>query len=218
MQGRTWHSAVELNYSQKVTSEKDLPVAEVREFFANRFDIATNSEDIQYKEGETPAKLKDQGIKITVCHHETVAPKVQPKLVEQRFDVSLGEGFPFTLMGFFDLITAGDWIVDNKARGKTQSQTDIDKDIQMTAYALAYRLEYGENEKGIQMHCLIKRKDPYVQLIDTVRTDEDCRWFLRLVEQVAEGIEKESFYPNPNGWHCSPKFCGYWDICKKERS
>ncbi len=31
--------------------------------------------------------------------------------------------------------------------------------------------------------------------------------------ELARAIDQNVFFPNPNGWHCSPKWCGYWERC-----
>ena len=130
--------------------------------------------------------------------------------------LDLGDEFPFDLMGVWDLIERDGTIVDNKAYSKTPSQADLDKDLQFTAYSLAYRATKESIEPGLRMDAVIKNKKPKAVQLTTSRTNDDCRWFLGLVEQVASAIHAGNFYPNPNGWHCSPKFCGYWDRCRSK--
>ena len=35
-----------------------------------------------------------------------------------------------------------------------------------------------------------------------------------MVLQIAQQMKTGNAPPNPNGWWCSPKWCGYWDLCK----
>jgi len=214
VQSRAWHQAVEHNYTQKVESDQDVPVAEVQEVFAARFDEAVGSEEIAFDAGADPAKLKDQGVGIVAVHHEAIAPAVRPELVEERFRLDLGNEFPFDLVGVWDLVERDGTVVDNKAYSKTPSQADLDKDLQFTAYSLAYRATRDAIEPGLRMDAVIKNKKLKAVQLTTSRTNDDCRWFLGLVEQVASAIDAGNFYPNPNGWHCSHKFCGYWDRCR----
>jgi len=213
VQSRVWHETLERNYRQKIASDRDLALGEMQEFFAAQFDAALAAEEIAFEPDEKPGKLKDQGTAIVVAHHKTIAPAVRPLLVEERFTVDLGEGFPFDLVGVWDLVERDGTIADNKAYGKTPRQEDLDKDLQFTAYALGFRATRGEIEPGLRMDAIVKTKNPKAVQLHTRRTNDDCRWLLRLIEQVGTAIDSGIFYPNPNGWHCSPRFCGYLGLC-----
>lgn len=213
VQSRVWHETLELNYRQKVVSDEDLALGQMQEFFAARFDEAVAGEEVAFEPDEKPGKLKDQGTAIVAAHHGTIAPAVRPALVEERFTVDLGEDFPFDLVGVWDLVERDGTIVDNKAYGRQPRQEDLDKDLQFTAYALGYRTTHGRVEPGLRMDAIVKTKNPRPVQLHTRRTNDDCRWLLGLIEQVAKAIDAGVFYPNPQGWHCSPRFCGYWDRC-----
>lgn len=214
VQSRVWHKTLEINYRQKIDSKVDLPLGEMLENFSNIFDESIKYEEIIF-EKSSPVFLKDQGLQIVEMHHTHIAPNVHPMLVEKFFTVSLGEDFPYELTGVWDLVEEGGIIVDNKAQGRAKSQNDLDKDLQMTVYSLGYRALYGEIEKGIRIDAVIKNKNLKVTQLETSRTNEECRWLLGLIENVASAIQKEAFFPNPDGWHCSPVYCGYYQQCKK---
>jgi len=218
LQGRVWHQTVELNYRQKIESDRDLALAEMQEFFAAQFDAALAGEEIALEPDETPGQLKDQGTAIVAAHHQTIAPAVRPLLVEERFTVDLGDDFPFDLVGIWDLVERDGTIADNKSYAKSPRQEDLDKDLQFTAYALGYRATRHAVEPGLRMDAIVKTKTPKVVQLHTRRTNDDCRWLLGLIEQVGTAIDSGIFYANPNGWHCSPRFCGYWDRCMGHRN
>ena len=213
VQSRVWHETLERNYRQKIDSDRDLALGEMQEFFAAQFDAALAGEEIAFEPDEKPGKLKDQGTAIVAAHHKTIAPAVRPLLVEERFTVNLGEDFPFDLVGVWDLVERDGTIVDNKAYGKAPRQEDLDKDLQFTAYALGYRTTHGRAEPGLRMDAIVKTLNPKAVQLHTRRTNDDCRWFLGLIEEVGRAIDSGIFYPNPNGWHCSPRFCGFWGLC-----
>jgi RecB family exonuclease len=218
VQSRAWHEAVERNYRQKVETGTDLPLSDMQETFAEAFARAVAAEQPVLDDDETPGGLKDQGVRIVETHHREIAPGVTPMLVEERFRVNLGPDFPFDLVGVWDLIERDGTIADNKAYGKTPSQDDVDKDLQLTAYALAYRTTTRKTEPRLRIDAVVKNKTPKAVQILTTRTNEDCRWFLRLIEDVARAIKLGVFYPNPQGWHCSPKACGFWTRCRRRAS
>ena len=213
VQSRVWHQTVELNYRQKVDSDTDLALGEMQEYFAAQFDATLGNEEIAFEPNEKRGVIKDQGTAIVAVHHKVIAPSVRPLLVEERFTVDLGEDFPFDLVGVWDLVERDGTIVDNKAYGKVPRQEDLDKDLQFTAYALGFRATRGEIEPGLRMDVIVKTKNPRAVQLHTRRTNADCQWLLRLIEEVSQAIDSGLFYPNPNGWHCNPRFCGYWDRC-----
>jgi hypothetical protein len=63
------------------------------------------------------------------------------------------------------------------------------------------------------MDAIVKTKNPKALQLHTRRTNADCRWLLGLIERVGAAIESGNFYPNPNGWHCNDRFCGYFSRC-----
>jgi putative RecB family exonuclease len=213
VQSRAWHQTVEFNYRQKIHSDCDLALGEMQEFFVSQFDAALASEEVALEPGEKPGKLKDQGTAIVAAHHKAIAPAVRPLLVEEKFTVDLGEDFPFDLTGVWDLVERDGTIADNKAYGKMPQQEDLDKDLQFTIYALGFRATRGVIEPGLRMDAIVKTRNPRAVQLHTSRTNGDCRWLLNLIEQAGKAIASGIFYPNPNGWHCSPRYCGYWDRC-----
>jgi len=217
VQSKVWHRTVEENYRQKIESAKDLPLPRMEEFYAAQYEEALKAEEIAFEAGTNPGRLKDQGVAITAAHHLLIAPKVRPLLVEERFCINLGDDFPYDLVGIWDVVDQDGFIADNKAYGRTPSQDDVDKDIQLGLYSLGYRVSQGKAEKGLRLDAVIKNKEPKPVQIRTTRTNEDCRFLLDLIEQVAKAMQSGSFYPNPNGWHCSPTRCGYWSQCAGKR-
>lgn len=213
VQSKVWHKTVEENYRQKVQSEKDLPLSHMQEFYAAEYETALQSEEIEFEANKNPGKLKDEGISITTVHHKLIAPKVRPALVEEKFTISLGEDFPYDLVGVWDVVDKDGFIADNKAYSKTPNQDDVDKDIQLGIYSLGYRVSTNQIERGLRLDTIVKNKNPKAVQVLTRRTNDDCRFLLRLIEQVARVIQSGNFYPNPNGWHCSAIRCGYWSQC-----
>ena len=213
MQSKVWHKTVEENYRQKIQSEQDLPLDHMQEFYAAEYETALKAEEIAFESDENPGQLKDEGIAITTVHHKLIAPRVRPMLVEEKFTVNLGDDFPYDLVGVWDLVDKDGFIADNKAYSKTPNQDDVDKDIQLGIYSLGYRATRNQIERGLRLDTIVKNKNPKAVQISTRRTNDDCRFLLRLIEQVARVIQSGVFYPNPNGWHCSAARCGYWSRC-----
>lgn len=213
-QGRVWHKAIERNYAQKVSSGTDLSLSDMKEFFAAEYEKGLQHEEVNF-EGENAGTIKDEGMLITSTHHQTIAPKVRPILVEEEFRVSLGQDFPFDLLGYWDVVDDHGVIIDNKSYSKSPTQESVDTDLQLSLYSLAYRIKTGQIERGLRIDSVVKNKTPKVVQVETSRTNSDCQWLLGLIEGVAKAIRSGIFYPNPTGYLCSPKWCGYWGLCRK---
>jgi CRISPR/Cas system-associated exonuclease Cas4 (RecB family) len=210
VQSRAWHETLERNYRQKISSGVDLALSEMEEYFVCRLEEALANEEIAFRDGETPDLLKEQGLAIVAAHHKVIAPKVSPSLVEEKFTISLGDDFPYVLTGVWDVVEQDGTIVDNKAYGKAPTQAEVDENLQFTAYSLGYRVSQQKIERGLRMDAVIKDSPPRAMQLATRRTNADCRRLLKVIEDMARAISSGSLPPNPHGWWCSPRFCGYW--------
>lgn len=239
-QSSAWHATVEVNFRQKMTTRKDISLKKMLEIFKvefrKRFDPSYISEMIEvamnegaspevlerfrkdlrdaqgmiYGEGETYDTVLDEGFGIVQCHHNILAPRIFPIGVEEKFTFELAPGIDFN--GVWDVLEEG-VVADNKAYGKSPNQGDFDKDLQFSGYAWAFRKKYGKLPRKIRMDCIVKNKVPKAVQLETYRTDKQIKWFEELVVEVVRGMNGGAFFPNTNGWHCSPKYCGYWGKC-----
>ncbi len=100
------HAAVEHNYAQKIESERDLPVSEVKDFFATTLDEkveeAGGAGEVSWKQDEDQASVKDRGVELVAVYHEQVAPEIFPLTVEEEFWFPL-DGLP-PLKGYVDIV------------------------------------------------------------------------------------------------------------------
>lgn len=215
-QSHVFHSAAERNYRQKIETGTDLPLDEQQDFYRDTWEAELQAEDVVFDKDkeETPTSMKDQGIEIVKEHHTKIAPLVMPATVEEKIIRPFGKDeFAYDLMGIVDLVDAEGNVRDNKALGKTPSQQDIDRDIQLSTYSLLYRLDRQKPEAGLKMDAIIKTKTPKAVTLETKRTREGLRLHLNMIGHIARAIKAEAFPPNPTGWWCSEKFCGYWSRC-----
>lgn len=213
-QSSVWHGAVERNYLQKIETRTDLPLDDMTDFYAESFEQEFEQEQVVLDAGDTPGKLKDQGIAITKAHHLTIAPTIQPVMVEHKQTLHLGrDDFGYDLMIIVDLVDEAGFIRDNKAMGRTPNQSDLDRDIQLSTYALGYRLTQHKAEAGLKIDAVIKTKQPKALTMETARSREGLKMHLNTIGHIARAIHAEAFPMNPTGWWCSQKFCGYWDRC-----
>ena len=225
-QSGVFHTVAEQNYTQKKTTGMDLPETDLTDIFGEVFEREWEREEVVLDPGQTKGGLKDQGVDIVKTYRAEVAPHVQPVAVEEKFDVQLGkEDYGFRLTGRIDVIDDAGLIRDNKAAGRAPNQLDIDKDVQLSTYSLARRLQTqqearvadpeakGTVEPGLRLDVIVKAQRPKAVILKTERTREALALHLNRIGNIAKAIRADAFPTNPNGWHCQPRFCGYWNLC-----
>jgi len=207
--GRTIHEVIAENYRQKMRTRQDLPVSQIVDMFSDRWEHQV--EEVAFDDQDKLGLLKDEGIRLLDLYHKTVAPTVQPVEVERQFLVETG-ATRLPLMGFIDLIDDQGNIVDHKTAKRSYPERAAEKDIQLTAYAMAYRRLFGKDERSVRFDVMVRNKQPKMQQLSATRTQEDIDRFLAIAEQIERGINAEIFYPN-EGYVCG--YCGFGEICEK---
>ena len=116
----------------------------------------------------------------------------------------------FTIIGRIDLLTEENGqtvITDFKTAGKKPSQTDVDGNLQLTTYSIAY-------PDSIQrIRALVKSAHSHTVDLTTSRTDADRSRVIKMFTGVKDAIESGAFYPNTS-WACAG--CQYYKRCHKE--
>lgn len=213
--GKVVHSGIEYNYGQKMETKKDLPLTEVQEYTSAAFE--EESEDTDFGE-EDKGKVKDSAINLVTLYHKEVAPTVQPKAVEEKFEIGFVDT-DYTLLGFVDLIDQNDVIRDTKSTGRTPSERVLVDNLQLAAYSLMYQEVTGKKEQGVGFDYLVNLKTPKVVSFRTTIDDVQRARFLRIMDSVAKAIKNEVYMPRTEqhgNYLCSVEQCGYWEKCHKE--
>lgn len=211
--GKSVHKGQEVNYKQKIETKADLPVSDVLDVVATEFEtLATETE---FAPDEDKGKIKDETIGLAKLYHKEIAPKVQPLYVEEEINFII-PNTEIQLKGYIDVVQEGGIIRDTKTAAKTPAQNVIDKSMQLTAYALAYRTITGETENKLILDYLINTKTPKVLSLESSRTEDDLKRFVAIVQNVVKAIKAGIFYPNPDNFMCTPNNCGYWHECQKK--
>jgi len=221
VRGRSCHKSEEKNFKQKITSNIDLPIEQVKDVFSDewergKYQIRWTEEELgEDSPTKTEGKFKDSGIALIGVYHTELAPLVIPEAVEDKFTVHFEGGYP-DLTGIIDRIDKGDQIVDLKFVGKSPSEDDLLKDIQITAYDFGYRNTRKKKPSLLKKEYAISTKKPKTAIQECEpRDDETLNRFLRRLESAMGAIEKGNFLPASHGWWgCSQKWCGYWLTCK----
>lgn len=214
--GSVTHKSIEANYKQKVDSREDLPIKHIQEVWSDEFEKLKG--EVVWEEGEKPGEVKDQGVSTVKVYMETIAPKIQPILVEHTVNVPL-EGVGFDIKLIIDLTDEEHLIHDtkttSKAPPKKQQEQGIKEDIQGTTYWIGHEYVYGFPPSGFQKDFLVRTKVPRAisVSVDPIQDWQKTR-LMKQYSYVARCIRDGLFYPrDPDDWRCSPGWCGFYKLC-----
>ena len=137
---------------------------------------------------------------------------LKPDAVEVPVEVDLvNHGLP-RLIGILDLVQKG-IITDYKTAASTPNAEKVSHttEIQTTSYALLYRHNTGQKEAGIELHHLVKLKNPKVVItkLPPMRQQQQHRLFHQ-IDSYIQGIDTKDFIPSP-GMHCAS--CEFFNEC-----
>ena len=154
----------------------------------------------------------------TYFRESPIPPDERPEAVEVKVEADLSRhGLP-TLVGIIDLIRrcfgAGGRIVDFKSSGKTPDPEQVEhlNETQTTSYSVLYRESTGKSESGIEIHHLIKTKNPklIVTMLEPATENQHTRLF-RVMESYVNGLQRNDWVPSV-GFQCAG--CEFFNECR----
>ncbi len=218
--GSAVHHALAVNYAQKVASKVDLDVSAVYGHFTDA--ISDGAHAVGGIDVGENMRVRVVGDELLAMYMAEIAPTIQPLLVEHRFSIPLtatrpdGTIIPFVFNGVMDLVTDTGIIRDHKIKRKPTAPRYVHEDIQMTAYATAYRILYREREAAISYDQLIKSSPPRFLPVATTRTAEQCQKFMEIMRDVVVRMDAGEHTCNPDHFLCKPEWCPHWDRCPRD--
>lgn len=226
--GTVWDETLNYNYSEKVTSDKDLPKNVLQDYFRTQFDA--KKDQVDDWGSEDPKNLKEIGTTGVDVFYKDVIPEVRPKIVQPQLSMTFKDK-SVILNGKPDLIERAGFVLDNKTASKNKvgggkEAQYIRQSIQAPLYSL---LDSFDNETGqlrkepqeVRFDMLVKSKKPEVVQPKMVVTAADREATLRLVMQTVEAIRtnlrEKNFLPTARyeqgGWKCA--YCPVQTVCKE---
>ena len=165
--------------------------------------------EVQLNDDEHAGAMTDKAARVSSAWAEHAAPKVMPVDVEQQFDIEVA-GVDVT--GRMDVITA-ERVVDWKTTGKSPNADEHRQSVQTEIYALA-------TGKPLTYTFLVDLKSG-VKVADVDINEADAararRFATDTVAEVARGMALGIWPRSRKGWHCSAKWCGYYERCMAGR-
>ena len=168
-------------------------------------------------EGDSEEEQKMTGFRLleTYFRESPILPDEKPEAVEVNVEADLARhGLP-KLIGIIDLVRHGGRIVDFKTSGKAPDPEQVAHltDTQTTAYAVLYRESVGKNESGIELHHLVKTKNPKLSVTALPpATEERIARLFRVMDSYVKGLQREDWIPSP-GFSCVG--CEFFNECRR---
>jgi putative RecB family exonuclease len=149
----------------------------------------------------------------TYIRESNIPANSKPEAVEVPVETDLHHhGLP-KLIGILDLVQAGK-IIDYKTSGQTPNAEKVahTTEVQTSIYAVLYRDATGKRENGIELHHLVKLKNPklVITALEPMSESQQTRLF-HLIEAYVEGLERRDFVPSP-GLQCVS--CEFFNECR----
>lgn len=173
-------------------------------------------ESVEWRDaGEEEQKKTGWRLLETYFRESTIRPEEKPEAVEVTVEADLARyGLP-QLLGIIDLVRKGGRIVDFKSSSKTPDTEQVIhlNEIQTTTYAVLYRESTSKIEAGIELHHLVKTKNPklVVTSVGTATEDQKVRLF-RHLESYVKGLQRKDWIPSP-GLQCAS--CEFFNECRR---
>lgn len=214
--GRAVHSAIEWLHLELMDGQKPEPRDVVRTFQAD-FEAELDEGPLTFKSNESANLLRHQGQELVFEYVKAYTDKpvvaAEVPFTVPLMDPETGEVFPYLLHGYFDVLWDGDRIVEIKTSARRFDEKTLERKLQLTSYAYAYRQLQGRDPTLVVVQ-LLKTRRPEIAEHEVHRAVEDDAWFVHLVTNVARGVEAGAFAPRPD-WACND--CSWANACRDWR-
>ena len=221
--GTAMHEALS-RQAQAAKSGKLLPAKELLDAFAVFFKANCDaSENLVFRREET----YDDQIALAQRMFETVTKEwvdyYNIRSVAEPFRVEL-PGLSRPLVGELDMVVTeatpfdeGDdqphpVVVDFKTAARSWTDSQPHKALQATVYAYGYREKHGVTP-SCRFDVITKTKQPKVQHLRTVRTEDNFARLEKLVSLADKAIQTGIFLPNETSYGCVD--CPYAGTCSQ---
>lgn len=215
IKGRGQHVGLAHNFSQKIETREDLPVADVLDVYRTEVEhsFQSTSEEIVLFNGESKGKIVDDGVAGLTTYQADLAPKIQPLMVEERAEVTLPWGS--TLLGILDCVDETLMIRDAKFPADPMKAEELVYEAQPPLYSLIYKAKTGEWPAGVIFDVVslgrAKVPNPRAESIPITVTPERVQAELRDLQAIEEAINAGNVYRRASTFNCNK--CGYRKLC-----
>src|SRR3989339_29872 len=197
--GSTIHDTLR-DFHTKKTFDKNVTYEDLMEMYKN------NWQPLGYLEAEHREQRFEDGKDILRRYFEKhTNEEIKHKALEKNFNIKIGDvKFTGRIDRMDDLGDGKVEIVDYKT-GQAKSQKEVDKDEQVTTYAIAAKEAFGLEAEKLSLYFVESGEK-----ISTTRTQEQLDAMKDKIRLIIEKMKRGDFEATP-GIHCS--WCDFKEIC-----
>jgi putative RecB family exonuclease len=214
--GGAIHAALEWLHKERKKG-KPPPLDEILRVFEADWNAQIFGETVAFADnGDSPEAMIRKGKELLSQFFHQFACSV--KEAELHFQLPLvhpttGEVVDVPLRGVIDLVEEGDVLDEFKTSQKSWSASDLPDNVQLTAYAYAYRMLFGHPAKMLRIVNLVRTKNVKIEPMTTERGEADYARLFHLGKEVRKGVTGQVFIPSRGCWMC--KDCEYDRDCRE---
>jgi len=227
-EGRALHASVAVGHVESAKTQR-VPLDVMLDAYNDYWKEIRKDVDWKTEKTETSEDMITRRDRVFLSQYgDQFIPKLHPRLdstgpfVERRFWITVGEA-RVPVLGFIDLVAKNETkfedgkspdgsgeeeVIDHKVISKMKSQDDVDNDLQLSVYSRVMELP------RVRYQCFLKNKKPQIKAVAARRSEHSWKWAEFVITQIAECISKGVFPPGPDGWACTSRWCGYYDMCR----
>jgi hypothetical protein len=179
-------AALVQNFGFMIERGEGLTTEQLLDEFSAELEDRSESEEVDWGT-DKPGAMKDSAIGALRIYHTHIAPDVIPIHVEREVVLSWPD-FPADLVGYLDMETADDVIVDFKCVGQRISKDKARAELQPSAYLAARRAE-GDPAARFEFHTLIRTTKPTAEIVPAPRTEAQLDLLTNRVFSIARAME-----------------------------
>ena len=210
--GRVLHETLLFVHQRQMDGQEPPPPGEALLRFDALWQQALDEERPVFRIGAaSPEQHETLGHEILRSYLRAIEGTAPPMAAELRFKIGIGDE---KLCGVIDRIDEhedGLVIVDFKSGARKLSQSEIERDLQLTVYAFAAQRLYGRPTARVAQYYL--RDGTYLR---SLRGPDDFSWLTEEILPHARRMLREEQFPARTGYWCN--WCDYRELCALQRA
>ncbi len=173
--------------------------------------VATHDQHVDTHMFKVPqARSRERVARIARVYRQTFGETFQPRSAED-VQKKMRVKHPLVhlpIVGVADVITNLPMVVDNKVMGKVPTQRDVDRDLQLTTYAM----QSGVSQVALAV--VTDEDNPRPILIPSRRSKEQMDAMADRYNQMIKGVKSRALQPAPEkSWYCCHTWCAFYQQC-----
>jgi len=197
--GTALHYALEWFFTNKrdvAVPENSLVIATWENAFMREIEEAKT--EIEYDTPSVRQAMRFSAKESLNWYLDHIAINIRPKLLEHKFELQLAS-CPIKIRGVIDNIDEDDVVIDYKSAGldwkKKFSPHNLENNIQLRLYSIAFRKEFKKLEKRTEYH-IFPRCQAEVIVQDKFNKEEEIQYVLKLATTMSKIIKLGVLMPN----------------------